>query len=320
MANLAAPIPMGAKRLSPVLSFLRDQRKWVPYLFVAPFFITFAIFTFYPMVRAIVMGFQESVGYSNQWEWVGLANYVEALTNDRQFAIAAKNFVLYSLGSLLTQIPAGLLLAWMLTSPSLRFKGLFRALFFIPSVLPGVTVGVIGAWFFNETRGLANEFYLFFGGDARIKFALYPEYILPMLLTIAFWQWMGNHAIFFIAGMSGIDTDVIEASIVDGASPWQRFRFIVLPLILPIIAYVTIVITAGSLTVYDVPIIFLGGGGVSGGGGAGGQGWFFLPWMMRMAFDQMRMGYASAMGWLVFIVAIAVTAVQLKLFNFGEAK
>lgn len=74
-------------------------------------------------------------------------------------------------------------------------------------------------------------------------------------------------------------------------------------------------ITAGSLTVYDIPYIMF-----REGGGPGGKGWFFLPWMTMAAFDRMRMGYAAAMGWIVFVIAVAVTAVQLKLFNFGEVK
>ena len=194
---------------------------------------------------------------------MGFNNYIEALTNDRNFKQSAINFVYYAAGSLLSQIPAGLLLAWLLTSPRLGYKGLFRTLFFIPSILPGVTVGIIGAWFFNGTRGLANAVYLLVAGAlrmgdvSRIKFGQHPEYIIPMLLCIAFWQWMGNHAIFFIAGMSGIDTGIIEAAIVDGATPWQRFRHIVMPLLTPIITYVTITITAGSLMNYDIPYIFL---------------------------------------------------------------
>ena len=320
MANITAPLARSEQSHHPVASFFKDQRKWVPYLFVAPFFITFAIFTLYPMLRAIVMGFQETVGFSGQWEWLGLANYIEALSGDDRFIVSTRNFVIYTLGSLITQVPIALLLAWLLTTRGLRYKGFFRTLFFLPSVLPGVTVAVIGAWFFSETRGLANAVYMLFGGDARIKFALDPQAILPMLLSIAFWQWVGNHAIFFVAGMSGIDTDILEASVVDGASGWQRFRYIVLPLILPVIAYVSITITAGSLTVYDIPYVFLNF--LSGGsyGGAGGQGWFYLPYMTWTAFDQMRMGYAAAMGWLVFIVAVVVTVIQLKLFNIGEAR
>ncbi len=316
MAQIAATQSQAGSSIGSSMSrFFRDQHRWVPYLFLAPFFITFAIFTLYPLVRAVVMGFQETMGFSNQWEWVGLKNYIEALTNDRQFRVSFRSFALYTVGSLLSQIPAGLLLAWMLTSRSLRFKGFFRTLFFIPSVLPGVTVAVIGQWFFNENRGLANAIILALGGESRIKFGLFPEYVIPMLLAIAFWQWMGNHAIFFVAGMSGIDTDVVEAAIVDGATPYQRLRYIVLPLILPVIAYVSITITAGSLTMYDIPYIFL-----SAGGGPGGQAWFFLPWMTYQAFDQMRMGYAAAMGWIVFFVAVFVTVIQLKLFRFGEQR
>ncbi|GAB4566921.1 MAG: sugar ABC transporter permease [Anaerolineae bacterium] len=302
-----------APRRSGIVRFFSDQRRWTPYVFVAPFFITFAIFTLYPMLRAIVMGFQESLGYSNQWEWVGLANFKEALTDDKYVRVAFKNFVLYTVGSLATQLPIGFLLALLLTSRALKARGLWRTIFFIPSVLPGVTMGVIGAWFFNTQRGFANALWLALGGSERIAWGMLPQYIIPMLLTIAFWQWMGNHAVFMIAGMTGIEPSIIEAAIVDGASTWQRARYIVLPLLKPVIAYISITAAAGSLMSYEVPYVLL-----SAGGGPGGQGWFFMPYIAYMAFTQFRMGYATAIGWLVFVVAVVITVIQLRLYEFGE--
>lgn len=293
---------------------LKDQRKWMPYLFVAPFFITFAIFTFYPMLRAIVMGFQESVGYSNEWEWVGLGNFKEALTDDRIVGIALKNVIYYAVGSLATQLPVAFLLALLLTSPRLKWRGFFRTIFFIPSVLPGVTMGVVGIWLFSESRGFVNALWLAVGGAERIKWGMLPAHIIPMLLTIAFWQWMGNHAVYLIAGMSGIEPSIIEASIVDGATGWQRARYIILPLLRPVFAYISIMAAAGSLVVFDVPYIMIGGGGPAG------KGWFFIPYIAWMAFDQFRMGYATAIGWLVFLLSISITILQLKLFGFGEAR
>ncbi len=98
---------------------------------------------------------------------------------------------------------------------------------------------------------------------------------------------------------------MLEAATVDGANGWQKARYITLPMLMPVFAYITIVATAGSLTAYDVPYVFFSGSG-SGFSGPAGQGWFFMPYIVWMAFNQFRMGYATAIGWLVFIIAVAL--------------
>lgn len=293
---------------------LRDQRRWTPYLFVAPFFATFAVFTLYPMLRAILMGFQESVGYSGQWKWVGLSNFQEALTRDQFVRISFTNMVYYTVGSLATQLPAAFLLALLLTSQTLWARGFFRTVFFIPAVLPTVTIGVVGVWLFSPSRGFVNEVWTLMGLN-RVRWGMSPSHIMPMLLTMAFWQWMGNHAVFLIAGMSGIEPSLLEAALVDGATAWQRARYIILPLLRPVFAYISITAAAGSLVVFELPFIMIGTTG-----GAAGRGWFFIPYISWVAFDRFRMGYATAIGWLVFFLSIAVTIIQLRLFGYGEAK
>ena len=197
---------------------------------------------------------------------------------------------------------------------ALLIAGVFRTLFFIPAVLPTVTMGVIGTWLFNTSRGFVNALWLGVGGQQRIAWGMLPEHIQPMLLTIAFWQWMGNHAVYLIAGMGGMEPSVIEAAIVDGATGWQRARYIILPLLRPVFAYISITAAAGSLVVFELPYIMVSNGGPAG------RGWFFIPYIAWLAFDQFRMGYATAIGWLVFVLSIAVTIIQLKLFGFGEAR
>jgi ABC-type sugar transport system permease subunit len=310
MAAIAPPTRRGR-----VARFFSDQRKWTPYVFLAPFFITFAVFTLYPMLRAITMAFQESVGYTGQWDWVGLENFAEAFT-DRRVWVALENFISYTIGSLVTQMPAAFLLALLLTSAFLVARGFHRTAFFIPSVLPGVTMGVIGVWFFNEARGFANALLLALGAEP-IAWLSSPRFIMPMLLTLAFWLYMGNHAVFLIAGLTGLDRSVLEAATVDGATGWQKARFVSLPLLKPVFAYITITAAAGSLTAYEVPYVFFTGSG-TGFGGPAGQGWFFMPYIVWMAFNQFRMGYATAIGWLVFIVAIVITVLQLRVFDIGE--
>jgi ABC-type sugar transport system permease subunit len=300
---------------SAFIRFWADQRKWTPYLFVAPFFVTFFVFTGWPLLRAVTMGFQEMVGFGGGWEYVGLANFKEALTDDEHVWVALRNFFYYVVGSLVTQMPAAFALALLLTSRNLKAKGFFRTLFFIPTVIPPVTMGVVGAWLFNESRGFVNQLWLAIGGAERIAWGSLPRHLVPMLLVIAFWRWMGMHAVYLLAGITGIETSIIEAAIVDGASGWQLARYITLPLLRPVFAYIVITAAAGSLLMFEVPFIIM-----EGGGGAGGQGWFFIPYIESMAFDQFRFGYATAIGWLVFFLSIAITLVQLRLFGFGEAR
>jgi len=134
MAALAGT-QMQIKQRSTIGRFFSDQRKWMPHLFMAPFFVAFAVFQFYPLLRSVIMGFQESVGYTGTWDWVGMANYTEALTDPRLLT-ALKNFVLFGIGSLVTEVPVAIALALMLSSTLLYQRGVFRTVFFVPSVLP----------------------------------------------------------------------------------------------------------------------------------------------------------------------------------------
>jgi len=294
--------------------FFGDQRKWAPYLFIAPFFLTFAVFTLYPLLRAILMAFQESLGYGGSWEWVGLANFQEAFTNDVRLQSAFRNALLYALGSVVTQLPVAFGLALLLTSRFVKARGLLRTLFYVPVALPGLTIGVIGAWFFNKDRGFANALLIQLGLD-RIDWLGYPQFILPMMLTLAFWSYVGSHAVYFIAGLTGIDPSIEEAAIVDGANLSQRIWYVLLPLLRPVIAYMSITMTAGSLMIYEVSLMLYGNGS---GGGPGGRGWFLLPYITWLSFDQFRLGYATAIGWMVFAVSVGLTIIQLKMYRFGE--
>ena len=293
--------------------FLADQRRWSPYLFIAPFFITFAVFTLYPMLCAIAMAFQESLGYTNRWQWVGLANFQEALTDDTRLRIAFQNVAFYIIGSIVTQLPVAFGLALLLTSRRMYARDLLRTLFYIPVALPGVTMGVVGMWFFNTERGFANALLRIFDAEP-IRWMGRHEFIIPMMLVLAFWQSVGSHTVFLIAGLTSLDRSVLEAAMVDGASAWQRVRYIILPLLRPVLIYMSITMTAGSLMVYETSILLFSGTTA----GPSGQGWFFLPYITWLAFDQFRLGYATAIGWLVFLLAIGLTAIQLKLFRFGE--
>ncbi|KAB8143098.1 sugar ABC transporter permease [Chloroflexia bacterium SDU3-3] len=314
MATISVPRAARPTLWARIVRFFSDQRKWAPYLFIAPFFITFALFTLYPLLRAVLMAFQESLGYGDEWEWVGLANFAEAFTNDGRLQSAFRNALLYALGSIVTQLPVAFGLALLLTSRFIKSRGLLRTLFYVPVALPGLTMGAIGAWFFNKDRGFANALLMQFGAD-RIDWLGFPQFVLPMMLTLAFWSYVGSHVVYFIAGITGVDPSIEEAAIVDGANLWQRIWHVLLPLLRPVIAYMTITMTAGSLMIYEVTLMLYNNGD---GGGPGGRGWFLVPYITWLSFNQLRLGYATAIGWMVFAVSVGLTVLQLKLYRFGE--
>ena len=256
------------------------------------------------------MSFQEVMGFSNEWVFLGFDNYKEAIS-DPGLKIAFKNAFEYAFLSIVTQIPIAFLLAMILTSSVLRkTKDLYRVLFYVPVVIPGVTIALIGSWFFNDSRGMANEINLLFGGQNRINWLMLPKYIMTIMVTLNFWKSVGFHAVFLMAGLSGIDATIIEASKVDGANSWQRIIFIFIPMLKSVFAYITIVAFSGSLMVFDIPFTLF-----QGRAGPGGQGWFPMTYIVDQTLMQHRLGFASAIGWILFVIAGVLTFAQLKFYD-----
>ena len=148
-----------SEKPSSLVRWLKNERNWMPYLFVAPFFLTFIVFSLYPLITSLIMPFQKAVGFEGKFAWVGLANFQEMFVGQftrEGYLHAFRNFVYFGIGSLATQMPSAFIIALLLSSSRLRLKGLWRSLLFIPGMLPVVTIVVLGGWFFNPTRGLIN--------------------------------------------------------------------------------------------------------------------------------------------------------------------
>ena len=277
------------------------------------------LFLTYPLGLGTWLGFTDTkIGRPGQW--IGIENY-QFLWGDEVTRLALFNTLFYTVVASVLKFFLGLWLA-ILLNERIPFKSFFRAAILLPYIVPTALSAIAFWWMFDAQFSVISWVLTRLGWiHGYIDFLGDPW--LARLSTIAanIWRGVPFVAICLLAGLQTISPSLYEAAALDGATPWQRFRFIVLPLILPVIAYGSISISAGSLTTYDIPYIYLNYiSSGSAGGGPGGQGWFYLPYMTWMAFDQMRMGYAAAMGWLVFVVAVVVTAIQLKLFNIGEVR
>lgn len=286
--------------------WLKNERNWMPYVFVSPFFIAFIIFSLYPLLNSIVMPFQKPIGFEGKFEWVGFENFRTMFIGEftrTSYLIAIRNFFLFAAGSLITEMPIAFLIALLLASTRLRLKGLWRTMIFIPGMLPAVTIGVIGGWFFSPTRGLLNAILGIFGVDP-INYRYMPDLIIPGLLFMAFWQWTGYHSVFMLAAMTNIDPSLTEAALVDGASYWQRARFVILPMIKPIITFTILSSVLGSLGLYELPLLMYPNN-------PGGRADTFMT-LIVSNIQSFNLGIATALGWLVYAFGIGVMFIQVR--------
>ena len=289
----------------------RNERKLIPYLFLAPFILTFAVFTVYPAVDSFLMSFQRVRGFDN-YEYVGTANYERLLTKDKRFRTALVNGAEFAAGTVLIQIPLALGVALLLNSPNVRLKVLARLAFFAPYITSAVVVGWIFTLVFEERYGLLNAVLANFGVDG-IGWIKDKNWVMPALIILGLWTWVGHHSLFFLAGLQNVPNDLKEAARIDGASTARVFWHITLPFLRPIFVFVTITGLIGSFSLFGQPFLLF-----DSTSGPQDSGLFPLMYLYFMGFQNLRMGYASAIGYLLTIIILVITGIQLLLFRLWK--
>ena len=164
-------------------------RKIAPYLFISPFFVGYAIFFLYPVIQSLQLSFYRQVGLTNAPRFIGFDNYVRLVNKDPLFIKALANTTYYALGSILIIVPLALLLALILHSPKLRFRELFRFLYFTPNITAGVVVGIIFGLVFEEQYGLINNLLLAPLGGENVRWLREARWIMPAVIILGAWKW-----------------------------------------------------------------------------------------------------------------------------------
>lgn len=246
---------------------------------------------------------------------VGGKTYVLAAT-DHRFWIGMYNTVRYVFFTVLLTTAFGLLLALVLRKQSF-LNWLLRTVFFLPSVTSAVAVTVIWAWIFRaEDYGLINNL-LGRLGLPQITFLANAAWTLPVVILLAVWGGMGYNMILFLAGLQSIPRDLYEVAEIDGASKWQQFRWITLPLLRPTTLFVIVTGVIGAFQVFQsVYILF---SGVEGTGGVLDSALTAVLYLYDQGFFQLQLGYASAIAWVLFIVIFALTLINLRVGRINEA-
>ncbi|MCU9615123.1 sugar ABC transporter permease [Caldibacillus lycopersici] len=285
-----------------VQSILFSQ-KAAPYIFILPFIISLSFFWVYPMISTIIMSFQDiGTGYS---EFIGLANY-EKLLGDSVFHTAVKNSVLYTIFTIIILIPLPMLCAFLLNSKNVVAKRTYKSIIYLPALVSVVVSGILFRYMFSEMdSGLMNQILNFFGIDSTQWLKNWGTGMFALLL-LATWRWMGVNTLYFEAGLSSIDKVLYESAEVDGANAWQKFWHITLPLLKPTRIYVT------TISIYGGMAMFLESYMIYGGNSSPKNiGLTIVGYLYRRGIEKNDLGYASAVGLVLLIVALAISMVYL---------
>ena len=291
----------------------RHERRFFPYVLLIPFLITLVVFTAWPAVDSFRLSFHKARGMQSEREYVGLANYERLLTKDKRFRTAIVNGAEFALGTAFLQMPLALAVALALNSAVVRFKTMARLAFFAPYI----TSAIVVAWiftliYFKQSYGLLNGLLAHFGVEP--VFWLSKDLAMPSLIVLGLWTWVGHHSLYFLAGLQAVPEELKEAARIDGANGWQLFRNVTLPFLRPIFIFVILTGSIGSFSLFSQPYLLF-----ESGSGPLDAGLFPLMYLFFMGFrDNTRMGYASAIGYLLTLIILAITAVQLMLIRLWK--
>ncbi|MEE2521963.1 sugar ABC transporter permease [Pseudarthrobacter sp. J47] len=299
--NRPAVPPQGRTALPPKPTFKQRLNvfdvKASPYLYVAPFFILFALVGLFPLVYTFVVSLYDWHLLKGQGDLVGLGNFVEVL-QDRFFWNSLLNTLSIFLLSAIPQLAVALFLAAVLDQ-NLRAKTFWRMSVLLPYVVTPVAVAMIFTNMFGEQYGLINNVLGNFGIDPVMwKSETFPSHVA--IATMVNWRWTGYNALILLAAMQAVPRELYESAALDGAGAVRRFFSITLPGIRPTMVFVVITATIGGLQVFTEPRLF----DPATAGGSQRQFQTTVLYLWEMAFQRQNFGKASTIAWLLFLIIV----------------
>ncbi|UJF33783.1 carbohydrate ABC transporter permease [Paenibacillus hexagrammi] len=279
---------------------------WTPYLFVLPNLLIFSVFIVIPTIIGFVYSFHQYDGL-NPMEFVGFDNYKE-IFKDSEFWGALGKTARYAVIAVPSIYCVSLAVAMMLIQP-LRAKGLFRSIFYWPTMISYIIVGLTWKWIFGDF-GIMNYVLSLFGSEP-IQFMSNPFFANLSVIIATVWSRLGFYMVIFMAGLQAIPIDYYEAARLDGASKIRVFRSITLPLLKPTTVLVVMLALIDAFKAY--PLLF-----ALTGGGPGKETTFIVQYIYETGFAKQELGMASAMSVVLFVLICLFTALQNKLSKGGE--
>jgi len=276
------------------------------FLFLSPWLIGFCVFTAWPLLYSAILSFTDYDVIQDP-SFIGGENYAQ-LVSDPKVLTSLGNTLAYTALMVPLHVIAALGLALLLSRAG-RAAGVFRTAFFLPKMTPPVAVGVLFLLLFNGQKGVVNGVLSWFGipGPA---WTTDPAWVKPGLVLMSLWS-VAASVVILLAALQAVPREVLDAAAVDGAGFWRRTFGVVVPMISPALFFVIVVSTIAGLQTFDEAYAaFFGAGNTTYGNDAA---LFYVIYLFQQAFQFLHMGYASAMAWLLFVLIMAVTIVQVVL-------
>jgi len=270
-------------------------------LFVSPWVIGFFLFTVYPLLSSFYYSFTR-YNLLTRPSFLGLRNYIDLFTNDPHFGIVNYN-TLYYVGLSAPLGVAGAFVMASLLNTDIKGRSVFRSIFFFPSIVPAVVTAMVWGFLLNAQYGAINATLQSLRLPV-IRFLSKPELAKPTLILISVWA-QGNAIVIFLASLQDVPRSLYEAATVDGASGWHKFRHITVPMCTPVILFNLIMSFINGFQNFTLPWLLTGGG-------PNQATEFYALYLYRNAFQYLRMGKASALAWILFVVILAFTVALFK--------
>jgi multiple sugar transport system permease protein len=272
-------------------------------LFASPWIIGFLVFMLYPITASFYYSFCD---YSvlRKATFIGGANYVD-LVHDEVFRQSLANTLLYAVFAL----PMGLIVAVslaLLLNAKVKGMPIYRTIFFIPSLVPQISLAVLWMWMFNSEHGLINTFLRGMGMAHPPNWLNDTNWSKPAMVILTVWG-VGNAIVIYLAGLQEVPQPLYEAADLDGASWWGKTWNVTLPMLSPVILFNLIMGIIGTLQVFAVPYVLFPNGQPAR------SAYFYTMYLYDNAFQYHKMGYACAMAWIMFIIILALTGLALKM-------
>ena len=280
------------------------------YLFVAPALAFLLLFGVFPIVFAFGISLHNwnMVVPVNEMRFAGVDNYSHLILDDSLFRKSLGNTFVFTAANVLIGLGLALSVA-LLVNTRVRGRTFWRVVYFLPYVTSSVAVAIVWENLYHPF-GLLNRL-LNLGGIPSQRFLASVDQALPSIIGVSIWHGMGYLVIIFVAGLQNIPLEYYEAAKVDGAGDWSRFRHITIPLLKPTLFFVAVVTTIGSLQIFDLPFLITEGGPIDATETV-------VLYLYDTAFTFARMGRASAMSFILFVIILILTIIQIRLFRERE--
>lgn len=282
------------------------------YWFVLPALSVIAVFFFVPIAASLLLSFTDFDIYAlanpSNLRFLGLANYTHLL-HEPLFWVAFQNTLYFVVAGGPLSIGASLGAALLITARLVRFKGFFRTVFFLPVVTTLVAVAVVWRYLYHPRHGVLNAS-IGLLGIGPIDWLGDPHWAMPAIILMAVWKNFGFNMIIFIAGLQNIPERLYEAARLDGASAWQQFRHVTLPMLAPTFLFVTVLTMIGYFQLFAEPYVMTQGGPAN-------STLSIVLLMYEEGFRWWNMGYAAAIAFVLFTIILAFTLLQLGRRSLG---